>query len=243
HTSDDYSALGHDDIALSVKAWKRQLVPMPTFCTVWKTLPSVLIEGAMMISVCWNSGRLRAPTLPMQVVIAPTRFWLPSSTSAGPKRICFNEPVAPTLMRVPRGRLAGGGAMPQWYPLPGASGPLAKALPTMTASAPHASALQTSPPLLIPPSVMIGTYRDVFLKSASRAAAQSTVAVTWGTPSPSTPREVQAAPGPTPTNTAAGPHSIISRVTSYPTVFPTITGIRISRQNFSRSSDLYSDEM
>src|SRR4029453_3036114 len=34
HTSDDYSALGHDDIALSVKAWKRQLVPMPTFCTV-----------------------------------------------------------------------------------------------------------------------------------------------------------------------------------------------------------------
>src|SRR5215471_16864746 len=133
--------------------------------------------------------------------------------------------------------------MPQWYPRPGASCALANALPTMTASAPQASALQTSPPLLIPPSVMIGTYRDVFLKYASRAAAQSTVAVTCGTPSPSTPREVQAAPGPTPTKTAAGPHSIISRVTSYPTVFPTITGMRISRQNFSRSSDLYSDEM
>ncbi len=27
----------------------------------------------------------------MQVVIAPTRFWLPSSTSAGPKRICLQR--------------------------------------------------------------------------------------------------------------------------------------------------------
>src|SRR5437016_4757000 len=36
----------------------------------------------------------------MQVVIAPTKFWLPSSTSAGPNRICFSEPVAPTLMRL-----------------------------------------------------------------------------------------------------------------------------------------------
>ena len=27
------------------------LLPMPTPCTVWKTLPSVLIAGAMMISV------------------------------------------------------------------------------------------------------------------------------------------------------------------------------------------------
>src|SRR5262249_2360497 len=34
HTSDDYSALGHDDKAFSFEAWKRQLVPMPTFCTV-----------------------------------------------------------------------------------------------------------------------------------------------------------------------------------------------------------------
>src|SRR6266849_6669183 len=43
-----------------------------------------------------------APTLPMQVVIAPTKFWLPSSTSAGPKRICLSEPVVPTLIRVAR---------------------------------------------------------------------------------------------------------------------------------------------
>ena len=35
-----------------------------------------------------------------------------------------------------------------------------------------------------------------------------------GTPSPSTPRDVQAAPGPTPIKTPAGPHSIISKVTS-----------------------------
>ena len=27
-------------------------VPIPTLCTVWKSFPSVLIEGAMMISVC-----------------------------------------------------------------------------------------------------------------------------------------------------------------------------------------------
>src|SRR5438132_1298637 len=93
----------------------------------------------------------------MQVVIAPTKFWLPSSTSAGPKRICFSDPVVPTLMRVPRGRFACGVAMPQWYPHPGASCALANALPTITESAPQASALQTSPPLLIPPSVMIGT--------------------------------------------------------------------------------------
>jgi hypothetical protein len=34
---------------------------------------------------------------------------------------------------------------------------LANAEPIMTASAPDASALQTSPPVVIPPSVMIGT--------------------------------------------------------------------------------------
>src|SRR5229473_139651 len=156
---------------------------------------------------------LQAPTLPMQVVIAPTKFWLPSSTSAGPKRICFSDPVVPTLMRVPRGRFACGVAMPQWYPHPGASCALANALPTITASEPQASALQTSPPLLIPPSVMIGTYFPVLLKYASRAAAQSTVAVTCGTPNPSTPRLVQAAPGPTPISTPATPQPISSKVT------------------------------
>ena len=35
--------------------------------------------------------------------------------------------------------------------------------PIMTASAPDASALHTSPPVVMPPSVMIGTYRPVCL--------------------------------------------------------------------------------
>ena len=47
----------------------------------------------------------------------------------------------------------------------------------------------------------------------ARAAALSTVAVTCGTPSPSTPREVQAAPGPTPMRTPETPFSISSRTT------------------------------
>jgi hypothetical protein len=54
--------------------------------------------------------------------------------------------------------------MPQWKPLPGASSARANAEPTITASEPHASALQTSPPFDIPPSVMIGTYLPVCLK-------------------------------------------------------------------------------
>ena len=37
-----------------------------------------------------------------------------------------------------------------------------------------------------------------------RAPAASAIAVAWGTPMPSTPRVVQAAPGPTPTSTAGG---------------------------------------
>src|SRR6185295_14839834 len=184
-----------------------------------------------------------APTLPMQVVMAPTRFCEPSSTVAVPNRICLSEPVMPTLMRVPRGRFAWGVAMPQWFPWPGASCARANALPTITASEPQASALHTSPPLLIPPSVMIGTYLPVFLKCMSRAAAQSTVAVTWGTPSPKTPRLVQAAPGPTPTNTPATPQPINSNVTLYVTALPMSTGAFISLQNFASSIDLYCVEM
>src|SRR2546428_3791820 len=113
----------------------------------------------------------------------------------------------------------------------------------MTASAPQASALQTSPPLLMPPSVTIGTYRAVFLKYASRAAAQSTVAVTCGTPRPSTPRLVQAAPGPTPINTPATPQVINSNVTLYVTALPMMTGMRIALVNCANSNDLYCVEM
>ena len=83
--------------------------------------------------------------------------------------------------------------------------------PSMRASAPEAMALARSPPVRMPPSVMMGTYLPVRRKNSSRAAAQSAVAVTWGMPMPSTRRVVQMAPGPTPTSTAAAPASISSR--------------------------------
>jgi hypothetical protein len=51
--------------------------------------------------------------------------------------------------------------------------------------------------------------------------------VTWGTPIPSTSRVVHAAPGPTPTNTAAAPWRISSIAAWYEVVLPTATGIRI----------------
>ena len=61
------------------------------------------------------------PGCPMLVCNAPSRLWVPSSSWAGPRRICSRVPVVPTLMRVPRGRTGLGVAMPQWYPRPGAS--------------------------------------------------------------------------------------------------------------------------
>ena len=63
----------------------------------------------------------------------------------------------------------------------------------------------------MPPSVMIGTYRPVCFQWKSRAAAASAVAVTCGTPRPSTSRLVHAAPGPTPISSASAPTSISSR--------------------------------
>ncbi len=58
--------------------------PMPMRCVRWKILPSVLIEGAMMISVVCISRIVEAPTEPMQVRSAPTRFCEPSSRRDGP---------------------------------------------------------------------------------------------------------------------------------------------------------------
>ena len=106
----------------------------------------------------------------------------------------------------------------------------------MAASAPATNALHRSPPVLIPPSMMMGTYRPVRLWYSSRAAAQSMVAVTCGTPTPVTSRVVQAAPGPTPTRTPWMPVSISSSATSYETQLPTITGtLTISRSSGKRS--------
>src|SRR6202011_364292 len=131
--------------------------PIPTRCSRCCTLPSVLMEGAMTISVSWNSWMVRAPHTPMALFNAPTRFMLPSSTCAGPKRISFNAPLTPVRIRVPRGRLGSGVAMPQWLPCPAASAAAAQMDPIITASAPLANAFATSPPSRIPPSVMMAT--------------------------------------------------------------------------------------
>src|SRR5262249_32050403 len=85
----------------------------PSFCACWKTLPSVLIAGAMISSVCWRSRMFCAPTEPIQVRMAPTRFSVPSSVKAGPNRISSSDPTMPTRMRVPRGRFRLGVAIPQ----------------------------------------------------------------------------------------------------------------------------------
>ena len=114
----------------------------------------------------------------------------------------------PTLIRVPRGKTGEGAAIPQFVPRPGASSARASGLPSMTASAPAAIAFAMSPPFFIPPSATTGTQRPVSARNASRAAATSLTAVTCGTPMPSTSRVVQAAPGPTPTKTAAAPCSM-----------------------------------
>ena len=116
-------------------------------------------------------------------------------------------------MRVPRGSESCQVAIPQCIPLAGASSVLAKGLPIITASAPHATDLQTSPPVRIPPSVTIETYRPVSLKYASRAATHSIVADTCGTPIPNTSRLVHADPGPTPTKIPCTPSSANSLVT------------------------------
>ncbi len=55
-----------------------------------------------------------------------------------------------------------------------------------------------SPPFRMPPSAMTFTYSPVSSMFWERAAATSAIAVACGTPMPSTPRVVHAAPGPTP---------------------------------------------
>ena len=80
--------------------------------------------------------------------------------------------------------------------------------PTITQSAPAASAFAISPEYLTPPSAIIGT-------PASRPArAASITAVSCGTPTPATMRVVQIEPGPIPTFTASAPASIRARAAS-----------------------------
>ena len=82
-------------------------------CAIWKTLPSVLMEGAMIISAWCMSLIVRAPHMPIAVRNAPTRFMVPSATEEGPSRISLSEPRLPTLILVPLGRSGWGLAIPQ----------------------------------------------------------------------------------------------------------------------------------
>ena len=75
----------------------------------------------------------------------------------------------------------------------------------MTASAPQAIALEMSPPVRMPPSAITFTYWPVSSRCWVRAAEASAMAVACGTPTPRTPRVVQAAPGPTPDEHARRP--------------------------------------
>ena len=84
----------------------------------------------------------------------------------------------------------------------------ASILPTITALAPAAMALGTSPVCLIPPSAMTGT------PASNPATLASQIAVICGTPTPVTTRVVQMLPGPMPTFTASAPASIRARAPS-----------------------------
>src|SRR5205807_4698048 len=140
---------------------RRAHFPMPTRWACWKTLPSLTMAGAITISTRWNARRSRAPQTPSAERSAPAKFWVPSSTRAGPARISRSVAFTPTSIRVPRGRLGSGVAMPQLNPLEADSSAPARGDPTITASAPHAKALQTSAPIRMPPSVITATLRPV----------------------------------------------------------------------------------
>jgi hypothetical protein len=139
------------------------------------------------------------------------RLNVPSFSWAGPVRISCSVPFWTVCTRAPRGSDGWKVAIPQWKPRPGASWARASGEPIMTASAPQAIAFDTSPPVRIPPSAMTCTYSPVSSMCVERAPATSAIAVAWGTPTPSTPRVVQAAPGPTPTSTPAAPVRIRCR--------------------------------
>ena len=147
----------------------------------------------------------------IEVFSAPIRLKVPSFSWAGPSRISSIVPSCLVETRVPRGSEGWKVAIPQWKPRPGASLARASGEPIITESAPQAIALETSPPVRMPPSAITLTYSPVSSMCWERAAATSAIAVAWGTPMPSTPRVVQAAPGPTPTRTPTAPVRIRCR--------------------------------
>ncbi len=100
---------------------------------------------------------------------------------------------------------------------PGLSSVPASIEPSMTLSAPAASAFAMSPEEVMPPSAITGTpWRRA-------TSAHSKTAVTCGTPTPATTRVVQIEPGPIPHLTASAPASISASAASAVAMLPAIT--------------------
>ena len=106
---------------------------------------------------------------------------------------------------------------------PGLSSVPASIEPIITHAAPAVIAFTISPENLIPPSAMTGT--------SPAPRTESTIAVTWGTPTPVTTRVVQMLPGPMPTLTASTPRRTSSRAPSSVATLPptSCTSGKVSR--------------
>ncbi len=90
----------------------------------------------------------------------------------------------------------------------------------MTTEAPAAIALVTSPGVL---DAAVGNDGRL---AGTAAAAQSMMAVNWGTPTPATIRVVQMEPGPMPTLTADAPAAMSASVASAVATFPAMMSNR-----------------
>ena len=102
---------------------------------------------------------------------------------------------------------------------PGDSFVPASSEPTITQSAPTASAFAMSPDDLIPPSAMIGT------PALSATLNTSVIEVTLGTPNPVLTLVVQREPPPIPTLRPSAPQAIRSSAASVVAIFPAITSV------------------
>ena len=76
-------------------------------------MPSVKRDGAITISTFCISLIFLAPSVLIDVLIAPSKLCVPSSSNAGPFMILSQEPVEPTSILVPLGKTGLGVAIPQ----------------------------------------------------------------------------------------------------------------------------------
>jgi hypothetical protein len=100
--------------------------------------------------------------------------------------------------------------LPRFTSRPALSLVPASMLPSITAAAPTASALHTSPDERTPPSAITGTA----MPESRTARTTSYTAVSCGTPVPVTRRVVQIEPGPMPTLSASGSSRSASRASA-----------------------------